>query len=145
MVPMIIALVVIAVISFFCLWFRAFATFNLILIGTAMLIAHHYSGEDLWLGFGASMLIGGLVILFITSLQVHGSAKFPHMLHVFLYGFFMFLRLFCICLIITLPLVGMIGAICRSYREICLADGSRVWVNDSNEDAAGNRYERIRR
>jgi uncharacterized protein YceK len=147
---MIAALVVILIISIFCLWFRAFSTFNLILLGTAMLIAHHISNEELWLQLGAPMLIGGLVILWLTSLQVHGSGKIRYMFNVFLYGFFMFMRLFFIFMIITIPLVGFASIMCRNYREICLvsAGGSymgTVMVDDNNEDASGKKYKRIDR
>lgn len=142
---MIAALVVILILSVFCLWFRAFSTFNLILIGTALLIAYRYSGEGLWLTMGAPMLIGGLVILWLTSLQVHGSGKFRYMLNVFIYGFFMFMRLLFIFMIVTIPLVGFANTLCRSYRQICLNTGARVWVNEDNEDAAGRRYKKVDR
>lgn len=147
---MIAALVVILILSLFCLWFRAFATFNLILVGTALLFAHHYSGEELWLTMGLPMLIGGLLILWLTSLQVHGSGKLRYMLNVFIYGFFMFLRLFFIFMLVTIPLVGFANTMCRNYREICLvnAGGSvigKVTLNEDDEDAKGRRYKRVDR
>lgn len=142
---MIVALVVILILSIFCLWFRAFSTFNLILVGTALLIAYQYSGEKMWLTMGVPMLVGGLVILWLTSLQVHGSGKFRYMLNVFVYGFFMFLRLLFIFMLVTIPLVSFANTMCRNYRQICLVSGLKVWVNEDNEDASGKRYKRVDR
>lgn len=147
---MIAALVVILIISLFCLWFRAFSIFNLILMGTAMLIAHNISGEELWLQMGAPMLIGGLVILWLTSLQVHGSGKLRYMFNVFLYGFFMFMRVFFIFMIVTIPLVGFANMMCRNYREVCLVNSSgsfvrNVMVDEDNQDISGKKYKRIDR
>lgn len=148
--PMIAALAVILILSMFCLWFRAFSTFNLILVGTAMLIAYHYSNEELWLQLGAPMLIGGLVILWLTSLQVHGSGKLRHMFNVFLYGFFMFLRLFFVFMIVTIPLVSFANIMCRNYREICLVNSGgsvigSVMVDENNADSSGKKYKRVDR
>lgn len=142
---MAVALFVIFVISWINMSFRAFAVFNLISVGAAMVIAVRLGGDPFFMPFGLTMLIGGFLILAITSLQVHGSARGRHMLHVFIYGFFMFCRMILIMLIVTIPLAGMVRTICRSYKEICLTDGRKVWVNEDLEDAHGRRYKRIER
>lgn len=142
---MIIALLVILLISWISISFRAFSVFNLICIGAAMLIAVHVGGDPFWRTPGLIMLIGGLAILAITSFQVHGSARIPHMFHVFVYGFFMFVRMILIMLIVTIPVAGMVGAICHSYKEMCLADGRTVMLDENLQDSAGRQYKRIER
>jgi len=144
---MIPALIIIALLSWFFLAFRAFASFNLIIIGFSMIIAVLCGGDEFFIELGAPMLITGLIINFITSFKVERSARPRYMLHLFLYGLFSFLKLVMLLTIIAIPFVSFASAMSHDYREMIIVDcmgndtGRRVVVDTNTmKDSQGNKY-----
>lgn len=145
---MIPALVIIAVLSWFFLVFRAFCSFNLIIIGVGGLIAVGCGADDFLFAQCLAFLICGLLINLVTSLKAERSARGRYMVSLFLYGLFMFLKVTMICLIISIPFVSFISAMGKEYREVIVVDclghstGKRVYVDESGKGSDGNRYKK---
>ena len=143
--PAIIAVIILALISFVSIKFRGFACFNLVMIGLAMAIA-----GDIFRWPGIIMLAGGILILYLTSLKAAPRMRMHYMFNMFLSGLFSFLKLFMICTIILIPIGTILGGIGRNYREVAIADLAtgnivgRTYVDmDSGQDLEGNTYSRI--
>lgn len=139
--PAIIAILILAFISFVSIKFRGFACFNLVMIGLAMTIA-----GDVFRWPGIIMLAGGILILYLTSLKAAPRMRLHYMFNMFLAGLFSFLKLFMICTIILIPVGVMLGGIGANYREVAVADlnGSIIGTTyvdaDTGRDAVGNKY-----
>lgn len=142
--PALVAIVIIALISFVSIRFRAFACFNLVMIGLAMAIAGGF-----WRWPGIIMLAGGILILFLTSLKASPRMRLHYMFNMFLAGMFAFLKMFMICTIIMIPVGAMLGAIGANYREVAVADlngnviGKATIDLDTGRDVEGRQYTRI--
>ncbi len=143
---MIPALIIIALLSWFFLAFRAFASFNLIMIGGCMLLAVAFGADPFFTTLGLPMLIAGLLISFVTSLKAERSARGRYMVHLFLYGLFLFLRLCLILSIIGIAFAAFMAKLSHEYREMIIVDcagnriGKAVVDVDSMTDIHGNSY-----
>lgn len=142
---LVVALGVIALMAFASVKIRCYVCFNLIMIGFSAWIAGGIREEALFTFGGGAMLICGLLIMYVTSLKVEKSRRFSYMLSLFLSGFFSFLHMMLIMLIITIPFAGFCKMLATDYRERVLVDANgsaigKVYVDDSLTDPEGNRY-----
>lgn len=145
--PFVIAVIIIILISFVSLKFRAYACFSLIMIGFSAFIAGKIGGESLFTIGGLVFLIGGILILFLTSLRVERSKRLTYMVRLFLYGFFMCVRIMLIMMIIGIPFAAFVGAFCKDYHERIVVDSfgtqiGKVYVDENNRAADGTQYEK---
>ena len=144
----VIAVLVLVAISFVSLKLRAYMCFFMVIAGISALIAGPARGESMFTYGGAASLAGGILILFLSSFKVERSRRLIYMLHLFLYGMVMMLRLMMIMTIILIPFVGFAGAICTHWHEVLVVDemgrstGKRVMVEDHGFGDDGNRYEK---
>lgn len=137
---LIVALIIIALLAKFVFWFRAYAVFNLVLMGGGMFIAG-LIGDSFWILPGAAMLGTGILIMFVTARAAEPSRRPAYMGALFLYGMFLFLRVMMIGLIITIPFVKALSAMSGEWREVALVNGAKVTINTSTmQDAMGNKY-----
>ena len=142
-------LIIIGLLSYYFLWFRAYACFNLIMIGLGMFIAGCAAKENIFRIPGLLMLITGIAILFVTSLKVEKSMRPTYMVRVFLYGMALFLRLILIMMIIGIPFAALFSAMAANYREMIIVDcygrdtGQRVIVDENSlKGPDGTQYDR---
>lgn len=135
--------------AYYIFWFRAFACFNLVMIGLGMFIAGGPKGYE---GFfripGLIMFLVGIGILYGTSLKCEKSRRFHYMKELFLYGMFLFLKMIMYTMIITIPLGVMLKRFSADYREAALVDSmgrhvKNIMVTDEGCDVEGNRYQVI--
>lgn len=144
----VIAVLVLVAISFVSLKLRAYMCFFMIIAGISALIAGPARGESMFTYGGAVSLAGGILILFLSSFKVERSRRLIYMLHLFVYGMVMMLRIMMVMTIILIPLVGFAGAICQNCHEGLVVDemgrstGKRVTVSESGYGSDGNRYEK---
>lgn len=149
MIGLIPALIIIALLAWFFLAFRAFASFNLIMIGGCMVLAVYFGADPFFTTLGLPMLIAGLLINFITAFKAEPSARGRYMVHLFLYGFFQFLRLALILSIIGIVFGSIMAKLSHEYREMVIVDcagrstGRTVLVDvDTMTDKDGNPVEK---
>lgn len=141
----VVALIIIALISFVSVRFRCYACFNLLMIGLAAFIAGNMMNESLFTVGGAVFLFGGLGIMFLTSLKVEKSRRIYYMGNLFLSGMFSFLHVMLIMMIVTISFASIMHVMAKDYREKVLVDvnGNRlgtVLVDENNVDPHGNVY-----
>lgn len=144
---MFIAILILIVLSWFFIGFRAYACFSMLVIGLGAIIAVLLGADPFFMAMAVPMVIGAAVILLITSLRVEKSERIHYIIHLLLYGMFGFLRMMMIMLIVTIPLAALVGGVAADCRDMVLVDcfgndtGRRVTVNmDTMKDAEGRSY-----
>lgn len=148
--PFAIAVLVVAALSFASLKLRAYMCFGMVMFGIAALIAGPLRDESIITFGGVFFLVGGLLILFLSSLKVEKSRRLIYMLHLFIYGMFMMVRLMMIMAIILIPFTGIVGGMCKEWHERVLVDEAgrgigKVYVDDNGMGADGKKYEKFDR
>lgn len=146
---MLVAVLIIIALSWFFIGFRAYACFNMLMIGLGALIAVLLGADPFWIVIGLPLFLGAIIILFLTSLRVEKSHRISYIIHLLLYGMFAMLKVMMIMMIVTIPLAAFVGGISADCREMVLVDcfgnatGERVTVNmDNMRDASGKKYQK---
>lgn len=143
--PFIIAIVILGILAIVWVRFRCYVCFNFVIIGVSLLIAGSISDESIFTTGGWAFLVGGLLIMFITSLKVERSRRPYYMLNLFLSGLFSFLQMITLMLIITIPLMSIMKAMATDYRERVIVDccGNKIgtaYTDDYGNSIDGKKY-----
>ena len=142
----VVALIIIALISWVSVKFRCYACFNLVMIGAALVIAGGMREESLFTVGGWVFLVGGVLIMFLTSLKVEKSRRLYYMRNLFLSGMFSFLHVMLIMTVVLISFGSVMKALSKEYREMVLVDlnGNRigkVMVDENYVDPTGKTYD----
>ena len=142
-------IIVLAVIIFI-LWkwrgLRAYIAASLCLIGIGAAIAGCIMEDHFFLLPGIIMTVIGGLIAFLSVIRHEKSQWFYDTVHFLIYGFWLFVRFFAVCLIIGLPLLALFNSLCEDWEEVVVVDsygrdtGRRATINSKGEDVYGNRY-----
>lgn len=144
--PLVIAIIIIVLFAFASIKFRAYACFNLIILGISAILAANMGGDSIFSTIGWASLITGLVIMLATAMiQVEKSRRVGYMVRLFLYGMLLFLQVMLTMLIITIPLVNFTKEICKDYKERIVVDCygneiGKVYVDENLKGADGKQY-----
>lgn len=148
--PIAIAVLTLVAVSFISLKFRAYMCFWMVTAGIAALIAGPARDESIITYGGGILLAGGLLILFLSSFKVERSRRIIYMLHLFVYGMVMTLRLMMIMSLVLIPFAGLVGTICANWHEAVVVDEmgretGKVYIDDRGRGSDGKKYKKYDR
>jgi multisubunit Na+/H+ antiporter MnhB subunit len=133
-----VAIVIVIILGWKWMAFRAYSVFCMLMAGISLMIAGWGIKTPEMTLTGAAFTATSVLILVVSSRTVEKSRRKTYMLHLFLWGMFIFVKICVICSIILLPLLSAIAVPLDMHKAVVLdSTGSRIretYVDQNNKD-----------